>query len=72
MTPEEIKVKNCMECPFVTSDNDYGYCLCNISDAVSESLQRWEELPSDKVHDLCPLKTNPVIVSLDPSPGAQG
>ena len=58
-----IKVNNCRQCPFVINDNDYGYCGCTITYKIN--LKRFDELPSDNVHELCPLKNNSYIVELD-------
>lgn len=55
---KEIKVTNCMECPFATNDNEFGFCSCNISDEVSKSLEPWSQLPENTIHDLCPLKSD--------------
>jgi hypothetical protein len=60
---KKIKVTNCRECPFANNDNDYGYCDCNATDKII--LIRWEELPKDKVHELCPLKAGNIMVSLN-------
>lgn len=57
-----IKVSNCQECPFANFDNDYGYGDCNANHDII--LNRWEELPKDKVHELCPLKNSNIEVSL--------
>ncbi len=62
---KSVKVTNCRECPFATNDNEYGYCACNVSDKVSDSLKMWEQLPSDNVHNLCPLKVDEVRVWLN-------
>lgn len=59
-----IKVNNCRQCPFVINDNYFGYCGCNITDKID--LKRFEELPSDNVHELCPLKNNSYTVEYDP------
>lgn len=60
----EITVTTCQTCPFVVNDNEYGYDGCNISEQVSDSLKAMEELPSDKVHTLCPLKNGEYTVKL--------
>ena len=70
--PEKIKIKidhkltinNCHECPFVSPDNEYGYTSCNINDNVNAETNFFEQLPSDKVHDLCPLKDGDYIVGI--------
>ncbi len=59
-----IKVENCRECPFVVNDNEFGYCGCNLSETITDSLGTWDELPKKGVHDLCPLKELPRIVYL--------
>ncbi len=57
-----IEVSNCQECPFVVIDNEYGYCACNISEIVSNSLKTWEELPKTRRHELCELDKLEVLV----------
>ena len=59
---KEIKVENCRECPFVIHDCHLGYWACNLSDDVKGGM--WDQLPEDKVHDLCPLKTDEFKVYL--------
>lgn len=59
---KEIKVDNCRECPFANNDNDYGYCDCNATDKIV--LIGFEELPKDKVHELCPLNAGDITVTL--------
>jgi hypothetical protein len=55
------KVHSCQDCPFSNNDNEYGLNGCNIKQL---NLDNWEQLPSDKVHDDCPLKVGEVIVKL--------
>ena len=61
-----IIVKTCQTCPFVVNDNEFGFVSCNLLDKVSDyvGMGKWNELPKDKVHDLCPLKKTTVIVKL--------
>lgn len=56
------KVKNCQNCPFVNNDNEYGYDGCNL---IYIDLDKWEEMPRDKVHEKCPLKTDSLLVELE-------
>ena len=57
-----IKVTNCQECPFCNTDYEYGKNQCNANgNIVAEGYQ---ELPSDKVHELCPLKTESFTIEL--------
>jgi hypothetical protein len=51
-----LEIKNCQECPFCNSDNEYGYDGCNLEDIFTEG--RYEEMPNDKRHDDCPLNKN--------------
>jgi len=53
-------VTNCHDCPFCNLDNEYGRDMCNISPNIK--LKHWEELPNDKVHDMCPLKQTVIRV----------
>jgi hypothetical protein len=57
----KIEVKNCSECPFVNNDNEYGKDQCNLNkDIITIGFV---ELPSDKVHEDCPLlKEKEIIV----------
>lgn len=56
-----IWIKNCHECPFCNNDNEYGRDWCNMKDI---KLPNWKELPSDKVHNECPLLTETYIIEL--------
>jgi hypothetical protein len=58
-----MKVTNCQSCPFVCEDNEEGFIWCNISEEVE--ADRYQQLPSDEVHELCPLKNGAVKVRLD-------
>jgi hypothetical protein len=60
-----MKVSNCQCCPFVSEDNNEGFTWCNISEEVEAA--QYHQLPSDKVHELCPLKNGSVTVELQPS-----
>ncbi len=55
-------VSNCHECPFVNNDNEYGKDNCNLDNNIFAKNRM--ELPSDKVHDDCPLKKGEYVVSL--------
>jgi hypothetical protein len=55
-------VTNCQECPFANNDNQDGYDSCRINDEIWAKVG--EQLPSDKVHELCPLKKCTVVVRL--------
>ena len=57
-----IKVSNCQICPFANNDNEYGYDRCNLIDI---ELANWEELPEDRVHEKCPLKSNSILLKLE-------
>ena len=61
-----IEVKNCQECPLINSDFEGIRDNCNHPNGVSvnKTIQKWINLPSDKVHDLCPLKTEPITVKI--------
>lgn len=59
----EFKVTTCAQCPFSNSDCDYGLNACNHPESKLD-LDTWEQLPRDKVHNLCPLKDNNILVSL--------
>ena len=48
-----ILVDNCQECPFMHHDNSDGYNVCTEN---IEEINTPYDLPSDKVHDKCPLK----------------
>ena len=56
------KVKNCQNCPFVNSDNEYGYDGCNLTYI---DLDNWEQMPIDNVHEKCPLKKDSLLVEID-------
>ena len=63
----EFVVKNCHSCPFADLDNEYGHaCQHPFNfDAVSAKdglMYLW--LPSDKVHDFCPLKQGSITVKI--------
>lgn len=60
----DIRVVSCRSCPFVIDDNEFGYCGCNVSEEVTDSIKKWEELPSKGVHELCPLKKSDIKVGL--------
>ena len=57
-----MRVENCQECPFVQYDGDWGYKNCALT---SLKLDKFEEMPSDKVHEQCPLKEGEVVVKLN-------
>lgn len=56
------KVKNCQECPLVNNDNEYGYDGCNL---IYIDLDKWEQMPKDKVHKNCPLKAESLLIELE-------
>ena len=60
----EIKVKDCYSCPFAEIDDEYGD-RCNARGSVNLVLSAYGTLPSDKVHELCPLKENAILVSIE-------
>lgn len=35
-----------------------GHVGCGLSEEINRSLKNMEVMPSDKVHDLCPLKNH--------------
>ena len=57
----EILVKSCQACPFCNNDNEYGNDSCNAKEIKTKDF---EQLPSDKVHDDCPLKGNEITIKL--------
>jgi len=59
---KEITVTNCQECPFCNYDNEYGRDHCNLDDNIFAG--GFKELPYNKVHALCPLRTQPVRISI--------
>src|SRR5690606_852872 len=61
-TMKNIKVSNCQECPFCNNDNEYGQDKCNLDSEIYAKTN--EELPSDKVHENCPLVSDNVLVLL--------
>ena len=69
--PEKIKIKidhkltinNCHGCPFLQYDYEAGDHVCNISKEVTAAT-KGKHYPSDKVHDLCPLKDGDYIVGI--------
>jgi len=58
----EIKVSNCLECNFCNKDNEYGSDSCNLNTSIV--LKDFEQLPSDKVHEDCPLKNNTFTIMI--------
>lgn len=50
-----IHISNCQSCPFCNNDNEYGYDRCNLKDITMEGF---EQMPSDKRHEDCPLSEN--------------
>ena len=60
--PKIIKVTNCRKCPFAGFQMGMGYVDCNLN---NEIIAVTGQLPNDKVHDLCPLKKEFVLVELD-------
>jgi hypothetical protein len=67
---ERFIVKSCQDCPFCNNDNEYGKDSCNhpfnFDNAVREGYpyNSFGEMPKDKVHENCPLKKEPITVSL--------
>ena len=57
----EKEITNCQECPFVKEDSNCGCIGCNIDYKIGEWM-----MPSDKVHDDCPLKIDSITVKLKP------
>lgn len=57
-----IEIESCGECPFCNNDNEYGLDGCNLN--IDIFPLRWEEMPIDKVHENCPLKTESVTLKL--------
>lgn len=56
-----IEVTNCHECPFANDDNEFGKDICNLDDTIYKMN---EDLPSNSVHENCPLKKQSVTVKL--------
>jgi hypothetical protein len=57
-----LTIKNCAECPFANHDNEYGTDACNINDKIV--MQKFQELPNDKVHEECPLLKNDITIGI--------
>lgn len=58
----EKEVTNCKECPFCNHDSEFGRDGCNLNTNIWVTY--YENLPSDKVHDECPLIYEQVTVKL--------
>lgn len=58
-----IVVSNCQECPFANDGGEYGFDDCNLSMVLGNSikLDAWEQLPSDKRHEQCPINDSITI-----------
>jgi len=52
----EIKVDNCLECPFVNNDNEFGADNCNLNTDIYS--KKHQELPNNKRHEKCPLNNS--------------
>lgn len=59
----EKEVTNCQECPFCNSDNEYGRDQCNLNTDIFTG-KFMVELPSDTVHEKCPLRNEQLTVKL--------
>ena len=59
---KEITITNCNNCPFCNNDNEFGYDHCNLNPNIFAGVS--EQLPNDRVHELCPLRTQPVRISI--------
>lgn len=65
---KKIKIKNCEECPFCNSDNEYGYDRCNLENYLNIeniTLKGWNQLPDYKVHEHCLLKNESYLIGID-------
>lgn len=60
---KKLKINNCHECPFFTDDNEWGQEICNIKE-IELNYKINEQLPSNKVHDECPLKDNDYLITI--------
>lgn len=58
----KIEITNCQDCPFCNNDNEFGKDQCNLNDEIFGYF--YEELPSDRVHEDCPLLHNDYEVKL--------
>lgn len=56
-----ITVDSCMECPFVVYTRENGFCGCTVP-KTEVWVKENEELPRDKVHEKCPLKSSDILV----------
>lgn len=59
-----LEIKNCWDCPFSNNDNEYGRDWCNLAIQIGKyiKLEKWEQLPDDKIHKDCPIETKIEIV----------
>ena len=57
-----LYVSSCRDCPFANEDNTWGYNWCNINEDIDVGNG---QLPSDSVHEDCPLKKHKNIVKLE-------
>lgn len=53
-------VHNCNECPFCNKSREYGDDGCNLDKTIVAET----ELPSNGVHERCPLKKFDYLISL--------
>jgi len=58
-----IEIKNCNECPFANRDNEFGNDSCNLAGFLNKEiiLKEWDQLPTDKRHEDCPI-TEPITI----------
>ncbi len=58
-----VEVANCQDCPCCNNDNEFGHAGCNIdTDIYAKGI--YDELPSDKGHEKCPLKKMEINIKL--------
>jgi hypothetical protein len=60
----KVLVKNCRECPLAQTHEIYGNNLCRHPNEQLGLNPFTEELPKDTVHENCPLKQEPLTISL--------
>lgn len=61
-------VKDCHSCPFADIDNEYGHACqhpFNFDAVAPKNGVMYLWLPSDTIHQNCPLKKDPITVKID-------
>lgn len=69
----EMIIKGCKDCPLMQEGEEYGSCYCNHPDPrVNFLVGDKDDLTEGYCPEECPLRKNPLLITLDCQPAING